>query len=151
VSRERRESLREEECLKSKLKNCNKVTTENVSQIKLSHIGLYSGGRGLTALLQTAWLDLGERKRTGKGGTGKGEKEKGKKEVNGKKRGEKEKATKGTEKGVDVKTFFTFFGHVFYVFDVFFIFQTFLFKKVGRNLKFNGFINNRILYPVRRM
>jgi len=29
VSRERRESLREEECLKSKLKNCNRVTTEN--------------------------------------------------------------------------------------------------------------------------
>jgi len=28
VSRERRESLREEECLKPKLKNCNRVTTE---------------------------------------------------------------------------------------------------------------------------
>jgi len=29
VSRERRESLREEKCLKPKLKNCNRVTTEN--------------------------------------------------------------------------------------------------------------------------
>ena len=29
VSRERREDLREEEYLKSKLKNCNRVTTEN--------------------------------------------------------------------------------------------------------------------------
>jgi len=29
VSRERKESLREEECLKTKLKNCNRVTTED--------------------------------------------------------------------------------------------------------------------------
>jgi len=29
VSRERKESLREEECLKPKLKNCNRVTTED--------------------------------------------------------------------------------------------------------------------------
>ena len=29
MSRGRRESLREEECLKPKLKNCNRVTTEN--------------------------------------------------------------------------------------------------------------------------
>jgi len=29
VSRERRESLGEEECLQPKLKNCNRVTTEN--------------------------------------------------------------------------------------------------------------------------
>jgi len=27
--RQRRESLREEECFKPKLKNCNRVTTEN--------------------------------------------------------------------------------------------------------------------------
>jgi len=47
---------------------------------------------------------------------------------------------------IDVKKrFFTFFGHVFYVFNVFFIFQTFLLFKTA-NLKFSGFINNRILY-----
>ena len=70
---------------------------------------------------------------------------------------------------IDVKTFLRFlFWSSFYVFNVFFIFQTFfIFKKnVGKvraasrltrstfkitATKSNGFINNRILYPVIRM
>ena len=58
------------------------------------------------------------------------------------------------------KTFFTFFilFTFFKIFLTFFLFpKLFLFKKIGKvqstckNLKFNGFINNRILYPVIRM
>ena len=39
VSRERRESLREEECLKPKLKNCNRVTTKNSLQSEFQTAG----------------------------------------------------------------------------------------------------------------
>ena len=56
------------------------------------------------------------------------------------------------ESSIDVKTLFTFFKtflNVFFIFQMLFYF----FKNIGKvlNLKFNGFINNRILYPVIRM
>ena len=72
-------------------------------------------------------------------------------------------------KGIDVKTFLRFFILVtfFYVFNVIYFPNVFLFKKTLAKFrsasrltrstfkitatKFNGFINNRILYPVIRM
>jgi len=71
---------------------------------------------------------------------------------------------------IDVKKrflYFFYFGHVFFTFLTFFIFQTFFYlknvdkvqsgKQINKKhfqiaaMKFNGFINNKILYPVMRM